>query len=270
MTNTLPHDGERVVEATYSTTDEGRNILAMHLASYRRVVELCAGKDVLDLGCGSGYGIGSLASVTKSATGVDVSAPAIAYANECYRAGNLRFQTIEANRPTPFSAESFDVVLSFQVIEHVPDDRAYVAEIRRLLRPGGLAVFITPDRRTRLFSFQKPWNRWHLREYSAESLSALVSTSLRITTSEVMQGSPEPVAAELKRYRVTRWLTLPFTLPFASERLRVAGLALLSRLATAFQHRRAGIGVEDSPNDDYWFESGTAPGLNVLVVAEKA
>lgn len=269
MTNILPHDGERVVEASYAKTAEGRNILAMHLASYHRASKLCSGKDVLDLGCGSGYGIASLAPLVRSAVGVDVSSAAIAYAQEHYRADNLRFLGIVSGRPTPFVDDSFDVILSFQVIEHVPDDRGYVAEIRRLLRPGGIAIFITPDRRTRLFPLQKPWNRWHLREYSAESLALVVSSGLTIVASEVMQGAPNAIAAELRRYRTARTISLPFTLPFVPERIRHSGLALLSRVAARFQHRRAGIAEPQPGLAEYWFEPGSRPGLNLLTIAEK-
>ncbi len=270
MRKTLPHDGERVVEAAYETTAEGRNILAMHLASYSRAEEFCSGKDVLDLGCGSGYGIASLASHARSVVGVDVSAAAVAYAREHYRLPNLRYEEIIADRPTPFPEGSFDVVLSFQVIEHVVNDSAYVAEVRRLLRSGGVALFITPDRRTRLLPRQKPWNRWHVREYSAESLRDVVSKHLSVFGLETMRGETLPVTAELRRYRLARWAALPVTLPFVPEFLRVAGLTLLSGISTRFQRSR-GEGPSQRPNGgSYWFESDDRPGLNVLVIAKKS
>ncbi|MCZ8062369.1 class I SAM-dependent methyltransferase [Silanimonas sp.] len=269
MKSTLPHDGERVVEASYEATSEGRNILAMHLASYSRVLELCSGKDVLDLGCGSGYGIASLAPCSRSAVGVDVSDAAIDYAREHYQSVNLRFSQIFANKPTPFPDESFDVVLSFQVIEHVDDDVAYVSEICRLLRPGGHAVFITPDRRSRLFSFQKPWNRWHLREYSADSLAHIVSSSLSVVALEVMHGEELPVSAEIERYRIARWIALPVTLPFVPEVVRRSGLAFLSYVSTRLQGLRRGIPMPASPRPVFWFEAVDRAGLNVLVFAKK-
>lgn len=269
MRRSLPHDGERVVQAAYEATAEGRNILAMHLATYSRAEEFCSGKDVLDLGCGSGYGIASLAPRARSVVGVDVNAAAVGYAREHHRFANLRYEEIISGQPTHFPDGSFDVILSFQVIEHVVDDLAYVSEIRRLLRAGGVALFVTPDRRTRLFPRQKPWNRWHLREYSATSLRTVIAAHLSVLGLEVMRGEAVSVASELRRYRLARWAALPFTLPFVPEVVRQAGLALLSWISARLQALRVEGSLRSVPAGSYWFESGDGPGLNVLIIARK-
>src|SRR3546814_14268249 len=101
---------------------------------------------------------------------MDVAGYAIAYAKSHYTNENLHFLKVQADSPLPYPAASFDVVLSFQVIEHVLDDDAYLREARRILKPGGTLVVITPDRKNRLLPGQKPWNRWHVREYGMSDL----------------------------------------------------------------------------------------------------
>src|SRR3546814_14320183 len=81
---------------------------------------------------------------------MDVAGYAIAYAKSHYTNENLHFLKVQADSPLPYPAASFDVVLSFQVIEHVLDDDAYLREARRILKPGGTLVVLTPDRKNRL------------------------------------------------------------------------------------------------------------------------
>ena len=85
-----------------------------------------------------------------------------------------------SRKPLPFDDGAFDAVVSFQVIEHVPSVDAYLAEVARVLRPGGTFLCATPDRVTRLFARQRPWNRWHLEEFTQAGLAAAVSRHLRV------------------------------------------------------------------------------------------
>lgn len=71
--------------------------------------------------------------------------------------------------PLPFRDASFDWVISFQVIEHIRDDRAFVAEIHRVLRPGGRFLVTTPNAPMSLTR-----NPWHVREYTPEELRQLL------------------------------------------------------------------------------------------------
>ena len=72
--------------------------------------------------------------------------------------------------PLPFADGEFDCVVSFQVIEHIVRDREFVAEVMRVLRKGGKFIVSTPNRPMSLTR-----NPWHVREYSAEELRALLS-----------------------------------------------------------------------------------------------
>jgi SAM-dependent methyltransferase len=141
----------------------------MHLKAYAEAREHTAGRDVLDVGCNTGYGTVRLVGDARSVTGVDVSPAAVEAARTRPGGEGVVFQVIDGFG-LPFPDASFDLVTSFQVIEHVADPGPYLHEIRRVLRPGGRALFTTPNAATRLDPGMTPWNRFHVREYRAAEL----------------------------------------------------------------------------------------------------
>lgn len=136
-----------------------RSLLAYHAAAGR-----IAG-DVLEIGTGSGYGIEVLAPRTERFVTLDKHAPA---------PGLLDRPGVEFRRatvpPLPFADGSFDCVVSFQVIEHIERDALFVAEARRVLRPGGMLILSTPNAPMSLTR-----NPWHVREYTAAELGRLLA-----------------------------------------------------------------------------------------------
>jgi SAM-dependent methyltransferase len=154
--------GERV-----STPQGGFNpTFQRHVAAYA----LCAGflgpGRVLDLGCGVGHSFELLAP--RETVGVDVDAAALA--------GQARETVVADMRALPFADGSFASVLSVQSLEHVPDPERVVAEARRVLEPGGVAVFVTPNRLT----FGRPdeiIDPYHYVELSAGELAAVCGAS---------------------------------------------------------------------------------------------
>lgn len=270
MKKPIEMDGERVIESEYRKSLGGQVIHAMHLATYDFARPYCVAKSVLDLGCGSGYGTARIADGASDVTGVDVSAGAVAYANQRYQARNLSFQTIRAEARLPFYDQNFDTVLSFQVIEHVRDARRYLEEAKRVLRPGGRLVLVTPDRRLRLLPGQRPWNRWHLHEYSQRSLVKLVEEVLEVEAVFGMGVSDEMARIELGRYRRTKWMTLPVTLPFIPEKLRRKGLDLLHAVAGRLSRPVPSGSVEQVFDESQVrFSSRERRSLNVAVVARR-
>lgn len=133
---------------------------------------------VLEVGCGEGRGIPVILPHATQYTAVDKIEQALEVLRRKYPTGKF----ISMNIP-PFaglSDNSFDTVLSFQVIEHIDDDLGYLKEIHRVMKPGATALITTPNRRRSLTR-----NPWHVREYLADELSALAA---RVFPEVVMRG----------------------------------------------------------------------------------
>ncbi len=133
-----------------------------HLTRYRLAERYVEGKEIIDMGCGAGYGTHSLSRLARSIKGVDLSAEAVAYAGSRYRAPNLRYETGNVTA-LPYEDGSFEAAISFEVIEHLERPEALVMEAKRLLRDNGVFVVSTPDRQT--YSNNRSLvNRHHLSE----------------------------------------------------------------------------------------------------------
>jgi SAM-dependent methyltransferase len=233
------HTGERLVEESYQASLEDYVIYLMHLAAYRFAESYTMGKRVLDYGCGTGYGAALLAHTAASVCAVDVAKDAIAFAQAKYSAPNLTFTSIAVDGPVPAQNASFDTVLSFQVIEHIHVPDLYLREARRVLAPDGTLLVVTPDRANRLLPGQRPWNRWHVREFNGRSLEELLRRHFSRVEMQRMSGRPELAQVELRRWRKTKWLTLPLTLPIWPDRVRVGFLNIVHAMRPKGEQHQA-------------------------------
>lgn len=122
--------------------------------------------DVLEVGCGEGRGVQLLLPISRSFTAVDRLESSINKLKARYPAGDFRAMSIPPL--TGLSSTKFDVVVSFQVIEHIRNDALFLQEIYRVLKPGGVALITTPNRPMSLSR-----NPWHVREYTGPELAEL-------------------------------------------------------------------------------------------------
>jgi 2-polyprenyl-3-methyl-5-hydroxy-6-metoxy-1,4-benzoquinol methylase len=163
-----PFTGERLPggEAEEFSVD-----LERHLAAYRWAATRARGKRVLDAGCGEGYGAALLAEHARAVLGIDRAEP-IAIGQARHRAQNLEYRVADLDRLESFG-ERFDLVVSFQVIEHLPDPVGFLRGLRACTAPGGELIVTTPNR---LMSVSE--NPYHLREWTAPELLALAEPVL--------------------------------------------------------------------------------------------
>jgi SAM-dependent methyltransferase len=161
-----------VVDENFSTIEE-YCLHLIHLRAYEEAAALSAAKFVLDLGCNNGYGTAVISRGCARVAGLDVSPKAIEAAKQRFGDLGIDFRLFDGGR-IPFEDASIDVVASFEVIEHIDDTTPYLAEIRRVLRPGGVALLTTPNATIRLDPGMKPWNPFHIREYVPAELDATV------------------------------------------------------------------------------------------------
>lgn len=111
---------------------------------YHWAAQHCAGKDVVEVACGSGAGLGLLGSVSRSLEGGDYSAPILERARAHY-GGRVRLTLVDA-QSLPYENASKDVVILFEAIYYIPDAARFVAECRRVLRPGGEVLVASANR----------------------------------------------------------------------------------------------------------------------------
>ena len=141
-----------------------------HLAVYEWVADRCAGRDVVDMACGEGYGVEVLARRARRVTGVDANPEAHEHARLKYTRPGIRFvrELVESYE------EPCDAVVLLQTIEHVAHPAEVLRHFRGLLRPDGAVYVSTPNLLTLAPpGAEKSDNPWHLKEYRAEEFRRL-------------------------------------------------------------------------------------------------
>jgi ubiquinone/menaquinone biosynthesis C-methylase UbiE len=121
--------------------------------------------DLLELGCGEGRGVELLAPLAESYTGIDKIKHVTDSLEKKYPEYSFQDGVFP---PFPYPDESFDSIVTFQVIEHVKKDEQFLSEIFRVLKKGGKALITTPNIKMTLSR-----NPWHEREYTGDQLEKL-------------------------------------------------------------------------------------------------
>jgi SAM-dependent methyltransferase len=184
----------RLIEATTERIvpwARDAQVIYEHYHRYLWTQPLVAGRRVLDLGSGEGFGAALLADTAAAVTGVDVDERAVAHSRANYQVPSLAFREASATDLSAFRDGSFDVVVAFEMIEHVAEHEQVLAEIARVLAPGGILVMSTPERRA--YSDDRDFvNPHHVRELTQEEFNALLRsrfTSLALFAQRAVAGS---------------------------------------------------------------------------------
>jgi len=175
-----------------------------HLAAYKIFAKeyIYSKKSVLEIGCGTGYGANYLSKFTTKVIAVDISRENVVYCKEHNKNDNIIFIIADGTK-LPFQSNRFDVVIPFQVIEHINPKTvmSYLLEIKRVLKEGGIFLCSTPNKKLRLLPFQKPWNPEHKKEYNCKELKNLLSKVFEEVVVYGLVASEDVLSLERKRVK---------------------------------------------------------------------
>lgn len=164
----LAFTGERVIPGRVEA-----DLFNEHMARYAYARQFCLGKRVLDTGSGVGYGSHHLATAAAAVVGIDNDPQTVEYARAHFSGANTAYLVADCHR-LPFEAATFDVVTSFELIEHLADAKLYLAEVRRVLKPDGIFVVSTPNRTIYAEHRGGEANPFHIREWDCDEFSNLL------------------------------------------------------------------------------------------------
>jgi len=221
--------------------------------------------DLLEVGCGEGRGIDLLLPSVTSYTAIDKIAPVIETLQQKYPKSKF----ISGNIPplSAFADNSFNSVVSFQVIEHIQDDRLFLKEINRVLKPGGIALITTPNK-----PYSLSRNPWHVREYTAQELTNLAKNIFNQVSMKGITGNEkvmEYYARNKKSVdRLMRWdvFNLQYKLPASILRIPYEFMNRLNRNNLKGSDDQLVMSITQQ---DYLLTEDAAHSLDLFLMVEK-
>lgn len=254
------------VYTTEITSDQITSDNPIHqrlLQAYHLAKPYIKGK-LLELGCGEGRGIAEIAPLADQYTAIDKIEPVInrlklKFPSHRFESGHFP--------PIPFPDNSFDTIVTFQVIEHIKDDKLFLKEIHRILRPGGTALITTPNIKMTLTR-----NPWHIREYTADELTKLCQQYFEKVEMKGVAGNEKVMAyyernkASVEKYTRFDFLDLQHKLPASILRLPYD---LLNRLNRNQLHKQADELVASIHHEDYLLAENSDQNLDLFVILNK-
>lgn len=232
------------------------------LLAYFKAAEMVSG-DVLEIGTGSGYGVRVIAPSTRTFLTVDK----FECGEDFSKAGNVSFRKLRVPPLDGVASSSMDFVVSFQVIEHIKRDRELVAEIYRVLKPGGKFIVTTPNAEMSLTR-----NPWHVREYGIESLKSLLSEQFAYVETYGVFGRDNVMEYYRKNRQSVKRITsldvfnLQYRLPRWVLKIPYDVLNRINRRRLLEKNRDLTGGIT---MDDYYLDKAAAGCFDLFYIAEK-
>jgi SAM-dependent methyltransferase len=230
------------------------------MLAYVEAAKLVEGR-VLEIGTGTGYGVDIIAPNVEHFVTLDK------YRSEELGALPANVEFLEAKvPPLPFADDSFDCVVSFQVIEHIKRDRVFVEEVRRVLKPGGRFIVSTPNRPMSLTR-----NPWHVREYNAKQFGELLASFSKVEARGVAGNERVWAYYEKNRESVNRImrfdiLRMQWWLP---RWLLQLPYDVMNRLNRRRLHKQNSALTEAIAMDDYYVTEVDERCFDLFYIAQK-
>lgn len=139
------------------------------MARYTLAAPYVAGKRVCDIACGAGYGSCFLSQCARQVVGMDISQETVFWAKKHFKRSNLSFLQGDGTQPWPLR-QSFQVVVSFETLEHTVCPEAFLEQIHDHLEPGGTLIMSVPNGPRDKQRHQNPYHRHHFTSNQLESL----------------------------------------------------------------------------------------------------
>jgi SAM-dependent methyltransferase len=164
----LKFTGERLVPGL---VDE--SLWYEHIARYVFASQFVQDKTLLDAGCGTGYGANFLVSRgAKNVEAIDISIEGLSYAKKNYSTSNTHYKVMDITA-LGYKENSFDIVTSFEVIEHITEQEIFISEVARVLKPEGVLIISTPNKG--VYRSGLAHNPYHVRELTLIEFKDLLS-----------------------------------------------------------------------------------------------
>ncbi|MCD6180251.1 MAG: class I SAM-dependent methyltransferase [Bacteroidales bacterium] len=235
-----------------------------HMIAYFEAAKRISGQ-ILEIGSGEGYGIEYLSPKAEIYTAVDKFPSKYNLSKEDKK--KVHFHQMSVPPLKNIAANTFDFVVSFQVIEHIKDDNFFIREIYRVLKPGGKLILTTPNRKMSLTR-----NPWHIREYISKELQYLTSTVFDTIDIKGIFGSEKVMkyyqANKESVARITRFdiLNLQYRLP---RQLLQIPYDILNRINRNKLHKTNTNTVNHIQLNDFYLGDSTEGCFDFFVIAEK-
>lgn len=193
--------GERIIPGSVSNY-----CLAIHYSRYLFSQRFCKGKKVLNVASGSGYGSEVLLSNSKEVYNVDISPELVFYGVQEFGAYNNHFLLMDAQKMS-FPDEFFDVIVSFETLEHIPNSDLFLKECNRVLKKDGKMILSTPNKIVNSPDTIKPYNSFHYEELDIKGWKSKICKHFKIIEQHGLEKST-PVRMNMKNKLISSFVQL--------------------------------------------------------------
>ncbi|MBK7468581.1 MAG: class I SAM-dependent methyltransferase [Saprospiraceae bacterium] len=246
-----------------SATDFSDNyVYQRSVFAYHEAAKIVRGK-VCEIGTGSGYGVRIIAPVCDEFVTIDKFRCELDFSE--YK--NVKFIQMEIPPFAGIAENTFDYVITFQVIEHIENDKSFLQEINRVLKPGGKLILTTPNKIQSLTR-----NPWHVREYTVDELVSLFEQcGFKVNASGVFGSKNVDSYLEKNKQsiqRITRWdiFNLQYKLPRTWLQIPYDLMNRMNRKKVANSNREI---TQNIRLNDFSIQKATGECLDLFYIGEK-